>query len=1773
MNSSSSSRTRSAEDVEEPLNGVPNPTACLHVGDIILFTLSTHHYPEYDLDNLYNTNSDFDWGAFRQLQEEMTLSWTPPSFFSLVFSQPGVYVFKLSSNQNKHMYVRVMPAGVQCFESGPFFPSTPRHVTRLGIRRRRNLLLRPDWLVTGGLLAGAVIILCTCVTLLLLFREYGWPEKQQIRVRYRSLQSAFHMEDYSSKGSMVTSRRKIHRNQQARMSADSTQPDVLDEFWDYEHQVDLEAFSSTTFYNILLKQSLSVTTRLGQLTAEVKELHQGVLGKLQPLHPCLIAEERMGHGHDRVRMEVQGEVERRQNLATQLRNLLGSQLEVLRREQQAQQSVFTVFTGQLRECTRLLSRIHGNQPSCEVHGQNLVRRLTSLVDEMSEQVSAECRRQGAWGLLGEGTGAKLFCADTRTVLGKEHIFGPDGSMRDGLALYCDSLTGLIRPSAHSHMLLSNGHIVAVPDDYFLHPHTGRLLPIAGNVAYDPVSSSLVFTTDLCAGENRKWETALIPFIKYPTPRHSDQPLDGPAWLRGLRPGQKLELGCPMADPDTGVPVPILAVTIHPQTGLVYPLGGLHVCPLTRMPQPIQIGSPVLEPRLGKLVLTVGVGLDPATGAVLPVGGVLLGESIIEPLSGKMVRVGGASVRPGQLFPNAGGHQALLDSKVLAVMLEVLELLKPLADQWGSDKTLQHHLCSERESAQHDYLVTAAKELQQAWARSLHCQLQLHTRLKVLLDWAVSVEQDGGILGEMPLPHSDMCVPALLGMEYPDPVGSGLSVPVLGCQSDISGNKIPLAGTMEDPGGKGLVAIRYGSQTVDPVTEVLAPVVGARLDVSRKKIVPVTSFYWLLMADQTDNIQVEALQREVCARNDHWQQQRRREADLLSDLDSALVQCVAEANSSQWCGGQLREVATELQRSAQAEAQRRVTQGCRLALVLPAYVLDALTLGDGEEWDRLCAWHSELSSALERLEVSAEQLKQDQEKRATQGGDWEANCRAQARGLRQTGCWEAWFSWRADVEAALNALDCARQVCQVGAEAAQAILSGNFWHKEYGLLQRCTHRPAVKVTALLQQLALPLLEKLNTLLEDKQPAGLSTSTCRQSVSATQSAPDRARGNTSMDVLDAQWECEGELIPLALSDLNPRETLVYQHGLFLIEAMNRLTLAPAVSLQIAAALPHNNYSDNAFRNSFFYQGSRRTLFIRRQRLQSAGGFSLLLLHCLSHVALQDMSCDSSPAFRRLFFRMLQECLSLELLRSRQDIAPSEEEAGSCVPSRAGPSEGSPPSSSAASPPHRALGPTRGSALLEGLTAPDPSVVVRVRDLFGATVANLVEAMQKFGAISYVVHMPKTHQALVEYEGMVGSSAAVNAAISQFYVADHRTYIDYSTKQKLSRGGDSENHRNITKVLLLTFTNSITTDILYICNKCGPVQRIVIFGKNRVQAMVEFDSVQSALHAKDSLNGANNDTGCGILKVEYAKRTRLTVFRNDQDTWDYTNPDLGSIDDVNTNPSSNHRQPSLLGDYPSDYRDCYHGYEDSSLAYEGRCIGPPIRGCSGRRHWPSYECLPPPPGKSPVVMLHGLDPVKMNADRVFNLFCLYGNVERVKFMKNKPGAALVEMGDYYAADRAITHLNNTFLFSQRINLCVSKQLAIRPGYCYELEDGTGSFKDFHSSRNNRFTFRKEADKIRIQHPSNILYFFNAPPDVTPEVFSKICEEMGVKSPVNVNIFTGKIISAPSDRKVAGLLEWDSVSNTMDALAMMNHYQLKNETWPHPYTLKLCFSVQHAS
>ena len=51
------------------------------------------------------------------------------------------------------------------------------------------------------------------------------------------------------------------------------------------------------------------------------------------------------------------------------------------------------------------------------------------------------------------------------------------------------------------------------------------------------------------------------------------------------------------------------------------------------------------------------------------------------------------------------------------------------------------------------------------------------------------------------------------------------------------------------------------------------------------------------------------------------------------------------------------------------------------------------------------------------------------------------------------------------------------------------------------------------------------------------------------------------------------------------------------------------------------------------------------------------------------------------------------------------------------------------------------------------------------------------------------------------------------------------------------------------------------------------------------------------------------------------------------------------------------------------------------------------------------------------------------------------------------------------------------------------------------------------------------------------------------QICDELGVKRPSSVKVFSGK-----SERSSSGLLEWESKSDALETLGFLNHYQMKN-------------------
>jgi heterogeneous nuclear ribonucleoprotein L len=201
--------------------------------------------------------------------------------------------------------------------------------------------------------------------------------------------------------------------------------------------------------------------------------------------------------------------------------------------------------------------------------------------------------------------------------------------------------------------------------------------------------------------------------------------------------------------------------------------------------------------------------------------------------------------------------------------------------------------------------------------------------------------------------------------------------------------------------------------------------------------------------------------------------------------------------------------------------------------------------------------------------------------------------------------------------------------------------------------------------------------------------------------------------------------------------------------------------------------------------------------------------------------------------------------------------------------------------------------------------------------------------------------------------------------------------------------------------------------------------------------------------------------------------------------------------------------------------------------------------------------------VMMAYGLDPNKANPDRLFNLFCLYGNVIRIKFLKTKEGCAMIQMGDNISVERCINHLKNAPLFGGTLQLGFSKQTFLSEvAQPYNLPDNSPSFKDFSKSKNNRFMNAAMASKNRIQGPAKILHFFNTPPDISEDQLVALMEEKGIKKPLSIKLFPKK------DRSSSGLMEFEDISDAVGALVFCNHMPIKNPDSKFPYMMKLCFS-----
>ena len=259
----------------------------------------------------------------------------------------------------------------------------------------------------------------------------------------------------------------------------------------------------------------------------------------------------------------------------------------------------------------------------------------------------------------------------------------------------------------------------------------------------------------------------------------------------------------------------------------------------------------------------------------------------------------------------------------------------------------------------------------------------------------------------------------------------------------------------------------------------------------------------------------------------------------------------------------------------------------------------------------------------------------------------------------------------------------------------------------------------------------------------------------------------------------------------------------------------------------------------------------------------------------------------------------------------------------------------------------------------------------------------------------------------------------------------------------------------ILLISIKDTkypINVEVMHkVCSIIGTVVKIVIFERTgRMQAMVEFDTLENASKARSSLHGADIYSNCCTMKAEYSKMESLRVRENGVMSWDFSSalssrserrtilndPEMGDGEGFSSSfmgGGGGGNRRGMLGtgggmmrgtNNFGGVRGGFMGENMMEGGFEQR-YNETSWGSEGGGWEGSTSC---------VVIVNNL-PEKFNCDRLFNIVCLYGNVSKIFFMKKKDGSAMVEMGDPEAAQRVVTNLNKVDVLGKTFMMDLSR------------------------------------------------------------------------------------------------------------------------------------------
>lgn len=401
-------------------------------------------------------------------------------------------------------------------------------------------------------------------------------------------------------------------------------------------------------------------------------------------------------------------------------------------------------------------------------------------------------------------------------------------------------------------------------------------------------------------------------------------------------------------------------------------------------------------------------------------------------------------------------------------------------------------------------------------------------------------------------------------------------------------------------------------------------------------------------------------------------------------------------------------------------------------------------------------------------------------------------------------------------------------------------------------------------------------------------------------------------------------------------------------------------------------------------------------------------------------------------------------------------------------------------------------------------EPSKVIHVRNVGHEISENdLLQLFQPFGVITKLVMLRAKNQALLQMQDV---TTAVNAL--QFYttvqpsIRGRNVYIQFSSHQELTTveqnaqgRGDEPN-----RILLVTIHHMlypITVEVLHqVFSPHGFVEKIVTFQKSAgFQALIQFQLKQSAITARNALQGRNIYDGCCQLDIQFSNLDELQVNYNNERSRDFTNPSLPS-EQRGRSSQTGYGDAGVYGFQPAGVRPVGFPQMDNSAAIAaafGGGLPPGITGTNDR-------C---------TILVSNLNTDRIDEDKLFNLFSLYGNIVRIKLLRNKPDHALVQMGDGFQAELAVHFLKGATLFEKRLEVNFSKHPNITTG---------AETHEYSNSNLNRFNRNAAKNYRYCCSPTKMIHLSTLPQEVTEEEIVSHLEEHGTIANTKVFDMNGK-------------------------------------------------------